>query len=128
MFLAVDELDLFLLFQSRGLFVEPDPNRLAQIFPGTGPPSVAAQRRYARQQPKMIPGRTRPLDAWYASVLAPGQTVRRQAASNGSGGQCCSPLLPAETRLARLVGERMGVRPLTCASMRATTYGRAARS
>jgi hypothetical protein len=71
MFLAVDELDLFLLFQGRGLFVEPDPNRLAEIFPGTGPPSVAAQRRYAEQQPEMIPGRTRPLDAWYASVLDP---------------------------------------------------------
>ena len=71
MFLAVDELDLFLLFQARGLFVEPDPNRLAEIFPGTGPPSVAAQRRYAEQQPEMIPGRTRPLDAWYASVLDP---------------------------------------------------------
>jgi hypothetical protein len=71
MFLAVDELDLFLLFQARGLFVEPDPNRLAEIFPGTGPPSVAAQRRYARQQPEMIAGRTRPLDAWYAYSLDP---------------------------------------------------------
>jgi hypothetical protein len=71
MFLAVDELDLFLLFQARGLFVEPDPNRLAEIFPGAGPPSVAAQRRYAEQQPEMIPGRTRPLDAWYAFVLDP---------------------------------------------------------
>jgi hypothetical protein len=75
MFLPVDELDLFLLFQARGLFVEPDPNRLAEIFPGTGPPSVAAQRRYARQQPEMIPGRTGPLDAWYSSVLDPAKPL-----------------------------------------------------
>lgn len=47
------------------------PNRLAEILPGTGPPSVAALRRYAKQRPEMEPGRTRPLDAWYDSVLDP---------------------------------------------------------
>lgn len=73
-FLAVDELDLFLLFQTRGLFVEPDPNRLAEIFPGTRPPSIAAKRRYAKQQPEMVPGRTRPLDAWYANTLDPAKS------------------------------------------------------
>lgn len=83
MFLAVDELDLFLLFQSRGLFVEPDPNRLAEIFPGSGPPSVAAKRRYAEQQPEMIPGRTRPLDAWYTSILDPAKPAAEKPRYTG---------------------------------------------
>ena len=70
-YLAVDELDLFLLFQTRGLYVEPDPDRFAEALPWAGPPSVAALRRYAEQHAEMVPGRTKPLDAWYQSTLDP---------------------------------------------------------
>lgn len=66
---AVDELDLFLLFLQRGLYVEPDPHRTAQELPWAEPPSTADLRRFATQRPQLITSLTDPLDAWYISRL-----------------------------------------------------------
>jgi len=49
---------------------------------------------------------------------APG---RIRTCAHGSGGRSCSPKLPAETHLARRVGERMGVRWFTCSPTSAMT-------
>lgn len=71
---AVDELDLFLLFLARGLYVEPDPHHTAQALPWTGPPSTADLRRYAAQHPQLVASHTEPLDAWYDAQLNPTAT------------------------------------------------------
>jgi hypothetical protein len=71
---AVDELDLFLLFLARGLYVEPDPRQAAQALPWSGPPSTADLRRFAAQRPELVPSHTEPLDAWYESQLNPTAT------------------------------------------------------
>ncbi|MDQ3579275.1 MAG: hypothetical protein M3443_17125, partial [Actinomycetota bacterium] len=71
---AVDELDLFLLFLTRGLYVEPDPHQVAQELPWSGPPSAADLRRYAAQRREMVTSHTEPLDAWYQSQLSPTST------------------------------------------------------
>ncbi len=68
---AVDELDLFLLFLHRGLYVEPDPHRTAQALPWAGPPSTADLRRFEAQRPELVASHTEPLDAWYNSQLDP---------------------------------------------------------
>jgi hypothetical protein len=67
---AVDELDLFLLFLARGLYVEPDPSQAAQALPWSAQPSTADQRRYAEQRPELVATYTEPLDAWYDSQLS----------------------------------------------------------
>lgn len=68
---AVDELDLFLLFLKRGLYVEPDPRQVAQTLSWAGTPSEADLRRFEAQQPEAVDSYTEPLDAWYASQLNP---------------------------------------------------------
>jgi hypothetical protein len=68
---AVDELDLFLLFLYRGLYVEPDPHRTAQALAWAGPPSTADLRRFAAQRPEVVTSHTEALDAWYDSQLDP---------------------------------------------------------
>jgi hypothetical protein len=70
-YLAVDELDLFLLFLKRGLYVEPDPHQVAQALSWAGPPSPADLRRFAAQRPEMVDSYTEPMDAWYESQLDP---------------------------------------------------------
>lgn len=64
---AVDELDLFLHFLNRGLYVEPDPHQRARALPWSGPPSVADLRRFNAQRPELVTSQTEPLDAWYQS-------------------------------------------------------------
>ena len=68
---AVDELDLFLLFLKRGLYVEPDPRQVAQALSWAGPPSAADLRRFAAQRPEVVDSYTEPMDAWYESQLNP---------------------------------------------------------
>ena len=63
-FLSVDELDLFLHFFRAGLYVEPDPDVLAQELPQV-PPTVAQRRRFKRQPTEFLTSRTGPLDDWY---------------------------------------------------------------
>lgn len=71
MFMAVDELDLFLLFFRMGLYVEPDPAVVAREMPWLGKPSTAAVRRYKQQIPGLVTSQTDDLDAWYFSLHPP---------------------------------------------------------
>jgi hypothetical protein len=66
---AVDELDVFLLFLKRGLYVEPDPRQVAQALSWAGPPSPADLHRYEEQLPEIVDSYTQPMDAWYDSQL-----------------------------------------------------------
>ncbi len=66
---AVDELDLFLLFLRRGLFVEPDPRERAQALPWSRPPSTSDIDRFENQHPEFVFSHTDPLDAWYNSQI-----------------------------------------------------------
>ena len=71
---AVDELDLFLHFQQKGLYVEPDPDELRKQFPYLPAITAAERRRFKRQAPECITSLTGQLDAW-----------RRQRVAVGSG-------------------------------------------
>ncbi|MEV0430403.1 hypothetical protein [Micromonospora sp. NPDC050495] len=90
---AVDELDLFLLFLARGLYVEPDPHQTAEALPWSGPPSTADLRRFAAQRPELVTSHTEPLDAWYESQLSPTATPAEK------------PRLIADQKLVELVDE-----------------------
>jgi len=90
---AIDELDLFLLFLDRGLYVEPDPHQLAQAIPWSGPPSRADLRRFAEQEAGIVDSHTGPLDAWYESQLDPDRP------------QTDKPQLAADERLLELVDQ-----------------------
>lgn len=64
-FWAVDELDLFMLFLSGHLYVEPDPDRVSEEFLGVRRPSVGDRRRYrAGAVPTRVMTHTDQLDAW----------------------------------------------------------------
>lgn len=71
MFMAVDELDLFLLFFNMGLYVEPDPVIVAREMPWLGKPRTADLRRYKSQVPALVTSHTDDLDAWYFSLHPP---------------------------------------------------------
>lgn len=68
MFMAVDELDLFLLFFRMGLYVEPDPAVVANEMPWLGKPRAADVRRHKEQMPGLVTSQTDDLDAWYYSL------------------------------------------------------------
>jgi hypothetical protein len=93
---AVDELDLFLLFLKRGLYVEPDPRQVAEALSWAGPPSSAELRRFAAQQPEMVDSYTEPMDAWYDSQLNPAAPPADK------------PRLAADERLLQLVDQITG--------------------
>lgn len=67
---APDELDLFLHFQQKGLYVEPDPDELRKQFPSLPAPSAAERRRFKRQKPQYITSLTDQLDAWHRQGIA----------------------------------------------------------
>lgn len=71
MFMAVDELDLFLLFFRMGLYVEPDPVLVAREMPWLGKPRTADVRRHREQGPGLVTSHTDDLDAWYFSLHHP---------------------------------------------------------
>lgn len=71
MFMAVDELDLFLLFFRMGLYVEPDPVLVAREMPWLGQPRPADVRRHREQVPGLVTSHTDDLDAWYFSLHTP---------------------------------------------------------
>lgn len=71
MFMAVDELDLFLLFFRMGLYVEPDPAVVAREMPWLGKPRTADVRRHREQGPGLVTSQTDDLDAWYFSRHPP---------------------------------------------------------
>jgi hypothetical protein len=62
---AVDELDLFLYMYRKGLYVEPDPDRVESELPQFGPRSVAERRRRKAQRRTILTSHTDPVDAWY---------------------------------------------------------------
>lgn len=64
-FMAVDELDLFMLFLTGGLWVEPDPDRVSEEFLGVPRPTGKDRRRYQESAtPTRVMTHTDPLDAW----------------------------------------------------------------
>lgn len=75
MFMAVDELDLFLLFFRMGLYVEPDPELTAREMPWRGKPRTADVRRFKAQVPALVTSHTDDLDAWYYSLHPPAGTT-----------------------------------------------------
>lgn len=72
MFAAADELDFFMYFLNVGLWVEPDPDPVQEVFPWLGVPTTAERRRYSAQTPAFLTSRTDALDAWYYASLLPG--------------------------------------------------------
>ena len=64
-FWAIDELDLFMLFLSGQLYVEPDPDRVSEEFLGVRRPSGGDRQRYRSSAvPTRVMTHTDPLDAW----------------------------------------------------------------
>ncbi|WP_080580231.1 hypothetical protein [Clavibacter michiganensis] len=62
---AVDELDMFMLFLSGQMYVEPDPDRVQAEFMGIPPASRHERRRYADSAiPTQVMTHTDSLDAW----------------------------------------------------------------
>lgn len=81
-FHAVDELDFYLHFLDAGLWVEPDPDRVAQLMPHLPAPGVAARRRYAKQGLSILTSRTDALDAWYLYKLGHRTTPATKPTAN----------------------------------------------
>lgn len=64
-FSAIDELDLFMLFLSGGLWVEPDPDRVSEEFLGVARSTGIERRRYQDSAvPTRVMTQTDELDAW----------------------------------------------------------------
>lgn len=82
---AVDELDLFLHFQQRGLYVEPDPDKLRKQFPYLPAITNAERRRFKRQTPEYITSLTDQLDAWHQ------QRVVMESRNPYGAGQAAEP-------------------------------------
>lgn len=68
-FHAVDELDLFMMFLTDGLYLEDDPDKVAAANPAAPPVTSAQRKRYLHSLvPKTVATHTDPLDQWvYAS-------------------------------------------------------------
>lgn len=72
LFMAPDELDLFLYFFEAGLWVEPDPDEVRSVFPFLPEPTTAERRRHREQRPGFISSRTDALDRWFYETRAEG--------------------------------------------------------
>lgn len=73
-FRAVDELDLYMLFLKRGLFVEPDPDAVHALHPMSRPPTPEERERHREDDvPTRVGTFTDDLDAWiyWQDGLAP---------------------------------------------------------
>lgn len=64
-FRAADELDLFLHFFSTGLWVEPDPSLVRDVFPYFPAPTKKERRRFRSQKSFVLTSHTDRLDDWY---------------------------------------------------------------
>ncbi len=71
-YMAPDELDLFLFFFEGNLWAEPDPDEVYKTFPFTGPPTTAARRKFKKQGQAYVTSRTDQLDKWHYSKNQPG--------------------------------------------------------
>ncbi len=64
-FRAMDELDLFMLFMSGGLYVAPDPDEVRRLHPRTPPASRKSRREHLGDaRPTFVGTYTDPLDRW----------------------------------------------------------------
>lgn len=70
-FMAPDELDLFLLFFEGNLWAEPDPDEVQKTFPFAGPPTARERRSFREQRKVYVTSRTDALDEWYYSRNRP---------------------------------------------------------
>lgn len=70
LYTASDELDLFLHFQQKGLYVEPDPDELRKKLPFLPAATAAERRRFKRQTPEYITSLTDQLDVWHRQRIA----------------------------------------------------------
>jgi hypothetical protein len=93
MFRAVDELDLFLYFYEKGLWVEPDPTQVCAAFPFLGEPTTAQLRRYRGQEPAFLASRTDALDQWFHSSRGTDQADPEPAPKPTMGSSPLTPLL-----------------------------------
>jgi hypothetical protein len=75
MYIAPDELDLFLYFLRTGLYVEPEPEMIAAELEWIGQTRTADRRRHAAQSPALVTSHTDQLDAWYVSLHPPQQSA-----------------------------------------------------
>lgn len=66
-YMAPDEMDLFLYFYEAGLYVQPDPYVMAEELPHIAAPRPGDVRRFRKQTRSVISSRTDPLDAWHLS-------------------------------------------------------------
>jgi hypothetical protein len=82
-FRATDELDFFLEFQEHGLYVEPDPLKVAAEMPELGPAPAEALRWYRNQKRRILTSRTDELDAWYFYQLGLRQSEVPKPAFDG---------------------------------------------
>ncbi|MBD8612014.1 preprotein translocase subunit SecA [Frigoribacterium sp. CFBP 13729] len=83
MFTAPDELDLYLYFLSKGLYVEEDPEQLRSTFKFLPPATEAEKRKWIGQGPTYVTSQTDPLDAWYQESVLP-QRAGRQPRPNAA--------------------------------------------
>lgn len=66
---AADELDLFIYFQRRGLYAEPDPEEMRRKFPYLPAVTAAERRKFKRQEPEYISSLTDQLDDWCSQCV-----------------------------------------------------------
>ena len=92
-FLTVDELDLYLLYLKRGLYVVPDPEQQAEALAWIGEPTTSERRLFAAQHAEVVQSMTRPLDEWYSSR------------SGETGLTAEKPRLTADSKLLALVDD-----------------------
>lgn len=64
---------LFLYFFEKGLYVEPDPDKVRAALPWLAPPTTGERRRRRQQRPEYITSRTDALDRWHYAQLAAAQ-------------------------------------------------------
>ncbi|MEV5743031.1 hypothetical protein AB0L30_23485 [Microbispora rosea] len=64
-YIAVDELDMLMLFLAGGLYIEPNPELVYKLHPTAGRPTGAAKARYRAQAiPTRVGTHTDELDGW----------------------------------------------------------------
>ncbi|MEU7144709.1 hypothetical protein ABZ942_35055 [Nocardia sp. NPDC046473] len=82
-YMAPDELDLFLYFYEKGLYVEPDPQQTQLELPFMKPTTGATRRRRALRR-SFITSRTDPLDRWHYSRHDPHSPAAPKPVLNNS--------------------------------------------
>ena len=93
-YMAPDELDLFLLYFEGNLWAEPDPDEVYKTFPFTGPSTSAARRRFREQGRAYITSRTDQLDEWhYSKSRTGGPTAPKPHMFHSPAGQLIDELM-----------------------------------